>query len=141
MTTYFDNQLTIPARASRLKQLRDWVRQQLELQQCSNEIIERMVLAIGEAAMNVVQHGFGDNQAGGELSLKIDLDGEELVFRMTDNAPPIDPTTLSGRDLEELRPGGLGTHIINSCMDKVEYSQLPDRQGNLLIMKKRVTAR
>jgi anti-sigma regulatory factor (Ser/Thr protein kinase) len=33
----------------------------------------------------------------------------------------VDPATIRGRDLSEVRPGGLGVHIIRSIMDEVCY--------------------
>ncbi|MEJ1295957.1 MAG: ATP-binding protein [Candidatus Sedimenticola sp. (ex Thyasira tokunagai)] len=139
MTDLHSNSLTITADASRLKELRDWTRQQLMLCQYDENMIESVVLAIGEAAMNVVQHSFGGGDTKGELSLEITADGDDLIFRITDNAPVIDPTTINSRNLEQIRPGGLGIHFINSLMDTVEYRPLPQQRGNLLIMKKRVS--
>ncbi len=135
------NSLTIPADASRLGDLRRWTRQRLAHLRCDNDMIERMVLALGEAAMNVVQHGFGGGDPEGELSLEITENGGKLTFNLSDNAPAIDPTTLSSRDLEQLRPGGLGVHLIKTLMDTVEYRPLPQQRGNLLIMKKRVSGK
>ncbi len=52
-------------------------------------------------------------------------------------ARSIDPSTISGRDLGDVRPGGLGVHIIRSTMDKVRYRPRPGG-GMLLRMVKYV---
>jgi len=40
---------------------------------------------------------------------------------LIDWGPPCDPTKLKARSLDEIRPGGLGLHIIRGSMDAVEY--------------------
>jgi anti-sigma regulatory factor (Ser/Thr protein kinase) len=39
-----------------------------------------------------------------------------------DCARQVDPQDITGRDLEDVRPGGLGTHIMRTVMDEVEYA-------------------
>ena len=55
-----------------------------------------------------------------------------------DRGRQVDPTTIKSRDLAEVRPGGLGVHIIQSVMDEYNYSCPPDG-GMLLEMKKYVS--
>ena len=38
----------------------------------------------------------------------------------------VDPATIKSRDLDDIRPGGLGVHIIGSVMDQVEYQKAPE---------------
>jgi serine/threonine-protein kinase RsbW len=47
--------------------------------------------------------------------------GLEIII--LDRGKSIDPTAICGRDLSDIRPGGLGVHIIRSVMDKVQYRQ------------------
>ena len=42
---------------------------------------------------------------------------------LVDWGPACDPTKLKARPLEEIRPGGLGLHIIRGSMDAVEYTR------------------
>jgi sigma-B regulation protein RsbU (phosphoserine phosphatase) len=42
------------------------------------------------------------------------------------------------RPLDELRPGGLGTHFIRTVMDEVAFLPPPAGAGNLLQMTKRI---
>jgi serine/threonine-protein kinase RsbW len=45
---------------------------------------------------------------------------EILLF---DSGPAVDTTKLEARPLDEVRPGGLGLHIIRGSMDTVEYKR------------------
>ncbi len=51
---------------------------------------------------------------------------------------PIDPKTVRPRDLDDVRPGGLGTHFIAEVMDDAKFERPPSGNGNLLIMVKRI---
>jgi anti-sigma regulatory factor (Ser/Thr protein kinase) len=55
-----------------------------------------------------------------------------------DRGRQIDPDAIRGRDLDQVRPGGLGVHIIRNVMDEATYARRPDR-GMRLTMAKRLT--
>ena len=45
---------------------------------------------------------------------------------------------MKPRDLDDVRPGGLGTHFMAEVMDRVEFLTPPEGGGNLLRMVKRI---
>jgi len=53
--------------------------------------------------------------------------GLEIV--LCDRGPAIDPGKFRGRALDEIRPGGLGLHLIHEAMDKVEFTRRVVRTG------------
>ncbi|GAB6042069.1 ATP-binding protein [Endothiovibrio diazotrophicus] len=128
-------EMIVPAEAGQLKALRDATRDTLLAAGVAEALCERLVLAVGEAAMNVVQHGY--RGAPGEITLEILNNPGELLFRLHDRAPPVNPSTLRGRALDDLRPGGLGLRFIRELMDRVDYLPPAEGNGNLLEMRKR----
>jgi sigma-B regulation protein RsbU (phosphoserine phosphatase) len=94
-------------------------------------------LAVDEACQNIIRHAYGD-QGEGDIVLEIDRKGAELVFSLIDFAPPTDPSQVRPRDLEDVRPGGLGTHLIQEVMDGAEFVEPPPGCGNLFRMVKRI---
>ena len=50
----------------------------------------------------------------------------------------IDPAKVQPRDLDDVRPGGLGTFLIREVMDSAEFVEPPPGCGNLLRMVKRI---
>lgn len=44
-----------------------------------------------------------------------------LEITLVDYGPAVDPTQLSARSLNEVKPGGLGLHFIRTSMDNVSY--------------------
>jgi len=101
---------------------------------------EMIALAVEEALTNVIRHGYGgpcDEQIIIKLN-RIDDDPEgrvALEITVRDFGRKVDPETIEGRNLDHLRPGGLGVQLINSVMDEVEYRSVQG-QGMVLQMKK-----
>jgi sigma-B regulation protein RsbU (phosphoserine phosphatase) len=128
---------TIRARSDELCRMREAVRGCLARVDCSAGVVADIVLVIDEACQNVIRHAYrGDPD--GEIELRIDREGEDLIFSLLDRAPPVDPERVKGRDLDDLRPGGLGTHFIRELMDRADFLPRPGETGNLLRMVKRI---
>ena len=98
-----------------------------------------IVLAVDEALSNIIRHGYG-----GEPGHKIELtarvlhdpsQGEGIEVRVRDYGKQVPLETICGRDLNDIRPGGLGVHIIRSVMSSVEYSHAKGG-GMQLVMRK-----
>jgi len=101
--------------------------------------IEDVVLAVDEALTNVIRHAYG-GESGHRIGVHVySLDdaqwGPGLEVCIRDYGKQVDPGTIRSRDLNDLRPGGLGVHIIQSVMDSVEYSRAAGG-GMRLVMRK-----
>ena len=125
------------SRADKLKPLREAVRQLAAAQGCSSENLDCLIMAINEACMNVMQHAYNGDE-NGEIVLEFYRDDDELIVRVRDFADKVDRDAIKSRDLDDVRPGGLGVHFIHKVMDVVEYKDVPDEQGNILEMRKRI---
>jgi len=127
----------IPARSDQLGRLRTAVRECVEASGCSENPTADIVLAVDEACQNVIRHAYtGDPE--GVIELLVRREGGDLVFSLFDSAPEIDPSKVKPRDLDDVRPGGLGTHFIRKVMDQTDFLPRPPGSGNLLRMVKRI---
>jgi sigma-B regulation protein RsbU (phosphoserine phosphatase) len=127
----------IPARSDRLGEMRSAVRDCVEACGCSEVPTADIVLAVDEACQNIIRHAYkGDPD--GAIELEIRREGEELIFSLLDDAPEIDPATVKHRELDDLRPGGLGTYFIRKVMDRADFLPSPRGAGNLLRMVRRI---
>ncbi|HEY9199705.1 MAG TPA: ATP-binding protein [Gammaproteobacteria bacterium] len=126
--------LRVPAQAWRLQELRAQVRASAAGRGFDGATVDALVLAVNEACMNVIQHGY--RGAEGDIELNILALENGIEFRVRDDAPRIGLDDWRPRPLDELRPGGLGVHFIRAIMDEIAYLPLPGTQGNLLSMKK-----
>ncbi len=120
-----------------LKEVRERVRGVVGRSGCGQELADSLVLAVNEACMNVIQHAYRGDRSG-EIILEILNNGRELEFEVRDFAAPVDIDNIKPRDLDDLRPGGLGTHFIQSIMDEWVYGHLSAECGNYLKMKKKI---
>jgi sigma-B regulation protein RsbU (phosphoserine phosphatase) len=128
--------LTIPAEASRLKLMRPALAAAGKAAGFSEEEIADLELAATEAAENIILHAYGEGQRG-DITLAVHRLDDGLMLRIRDFAPKIDQAMIKPRPLDEVRPGGLGTHFIRAVMDDANFIPLPDGEGNLLELVKR----
>lgn len=117
-----------------LKAIRDWLRDILQQEACSEDCVNDAILAVNEACMNIIQHAYY-GQADGEMIIELLREEDFLIFLLTDFAPPVDIDLCQPRDLDDVRPGGLGIHIIQSVMDSMQFLEPPVDAGNLLELK------
>jgi anti-sigma regulatory factor (Ser/Thr protein kinase) len=47
---------------------------------------------------------------------------DTLEIRIDDYGEFVDPTEIQSRQLDDVRPGGLGVHLMKKVMDSVEYA-------------------
>jgi len=125
-----------PAQTDQLCNVRQKLREALESSCKSESVINCIILAVGEACMNIIQHAYGQ-QDKGDIILEVLSQDENMMFRLTDFAKrKTRLEDMKSRPLDELRPGGLGCHLINEIMDEVQMIECKNDCGNVLQMKK-----
>jgi len=95
----------------------------------------RVVLAVDELFANIGQHGYHGKE--GPVEMKVEYENNALRFEFRDYAPPLmDENTLCGQaeDASQIRPGGLGLHLIYAIMDEVRHQTMDD--GNRWLLTK-----
>ncbi len=99
--------------------------------ECSTAL---MVLALDEACTNIIRHAYGN--CCKPVSLEMVALRRRIRFVLRDYGGPCDPQKIRSRPLEDIRPGGLGVHIIQQAFDHVAY--LPQPRGTRLVLEKRL---
>ncbi|MGI9014448.1 MAG: ATP-binding protein [Phycisphaerales bacterium] len=93
-------------------------------------------LAVDEALCNVINHGY-QRREDGRIRVSVwpidNIAGVRIVI--DDDAPQVDLATIHSRDLDDVRPGGLGVHIIREVMDEVIYTHRPEGGMRLELIK------
>lgn len=97
----------------------------------------QMVLAVDEAFTNVIRHAYG-SKPGQKIEFNAGIQDGKLILKIRDYGPPIDPSLLKGRDLKDIKPGGLGLPLLHMIFPEVEFQALPD--GTELRLAKPVPA-
>jgi len=85
----------------------------------------RIVLAADEAVTNIIRHTY---QGAPDLPIILTADIADGFFhlRLRDYGPHVDPVKLKGRAIDDIKPGGLGLHLLNTVFTVVEHQPLPD---------------
>ena len=96
-----------------------------------------VTLAVSEACMNIIMHGY-KGKYDKEIVLQIRRADGILEVLLTDYAEPIEIDKVRHRNLDDIRPGGLGTFLMSELMDKCEYVRLGEGSGNMLRMIKKI---
>jgi anti-sigma regulatory factor (Ser/Thr protein kinase) len=125
-----------PARPDRLGDIRHAVGDAASRMGCTEGIVNDIVLAVDEACQNIIRHAY--HGADGDIIVRMGCDNGRLVVHLIDFAPPVDTSKICPRALDDLRPGGLGTHFMRAIMDEIAFLPPPDGAGNLLQMTKRI---
>jgi anti-sigma regulatory factor (Ser/Thr protein kinase) len=96
----------------------------------------RVVLAVGEAVSNVIRHCY-EGACEQDILLGVVIRPDRLELNLQDYGRRVRPEELRSREPtgEEVRPGGLGLHIIREVMDQVDLSFVSGT-GNRLTMVK-----
>ena len=85
----------------------------------------RIVLAADEATTNVMRHTY-KGAPDLPIFLSAAIQDSHFHLRLRDHGPAVDPAELKGRALEDIKPGGLGLHLLATTFDVVEHTVLPD---------------
>ena len=123
------------SRPDMLKPLRKFVTMLAKKINCCDESLDCFVMATNEACMNIMQHAY-KGRLDEEIIVEFWKDNEEMVIKIVDFAETVDIESIKSRDLEDIRPGGLGVHLIKQSMDCVEYKHSSNDKGNILEMRK-----
>lgn len=100
-----------------------------------------IVLAVDEALSNIIRHAY---HGQGDQPIEVTAcpmhdagNGRSgIQIELRDWGQSVEPSQLRSRDLSEVRPGGLGVHIMQACMDSVCYTPLPEGGSRLVMVKK-----
>ena len=109
-------------KTSSLKEVRTFCRDVFEKLKIEQSLKDELVLAIAEAAQNIVKHAYKDNQDSNDIMVvKISWEDNKLQIAFYDMGTPVDPKKVKHREIDNIKPGGLGTFFIQEIMDAVDF--------------------
>ena len=120
-----------------LEPIRTMIRESTELAGLSEDESDEIVLAVQEACANVIRHCY-KNCPDERMDLLVTFHDDALEIRIDDFGEFVDPATIKGRALEDVKPGGLGVHFMKKVMDEVKFEK-NEWGGTSLTMVKRLS--
>ena len=128
-----------PVNTSSLKEVRTFSRETFEKINLSQDLKDELVLAIAEAAQNIVKHGYkGVEETTDRMEIKISLKNGQLEIGFFDKGKAVVPENVQHRQLDDIKPGGLGTFFIQQIMDAVVFKEGEKPWINHLILTKKI---
>lgn len=95
----------------------------------SDKEVEQLKIAVDEACTNVIKHAY-NGEGEHVIDLAVLITKEKLTIRIRDRGRAFNPDTYAEPNLIQFaksrKAGGLGVHIMNRLMDRVEYKTTGD---------------
>lgn len=127
-------EIKVPSDPKLLKIVRSGISHLCEVCGFSKKDRDAVTLAVDEAASNIIKHAY-HGQKDKAIIVSCQVLEDRLEIKLRDFGEKADLNKIKSRQLEDIRPGGLGVHFIQSTMDVVIYdNSLKD--GNQLTLAK-----
>jgi serine/threonine-protein kinase RsbW len=105
-----------------------------QIHEMDEKVIGDIRLAVDEACSNVIKHAYkGD--VSRKIIIKYTIRPDKFYVVIEDDGITARRKALKGRDLDDIRPGGLGIHFIKRVFDVFELDE-KKKKGNRLILVK-----
>ena len=120
-----------------LKDVRAFSRDVFEKFKIDEDLREELVLAIAEAAQNIVKHAYKDfPNTQDRMVVRISCKDEVLEISFFDKGKPVEESKVKHRAIDDIKPGGLGTFFIQEIMDSIKFEPGKKPWINNLVLTK-----
>ena len=131
------DQREFPVDSAQLKEVRNFARGLFDQVPEFEDNREELVLALAEAAQNIVKHAYSGQPSGDTMRVEIEYQDKVLKMELFDKGKPVIPENIKPRKLTDIKAGGLGTFFIGQIMDEVVFKTNKEDWVNHLILTKR----
>ena len=147
----FSLKLELPSHPQVLCVVRSAVQEFATVVGFNQEECRSIILAVDEAMTNIIRHAY-DNRYDQTIELTcrrlgpdlgtdpgkpLEQVSDGLEFVLIDRGRSATQEQMKSRDLDDVRPGGLGIHLMTQIMDEVSY--VPNEHCNRLRLVKLLT--
>ena len=133
----FKEEKEFPIDSSSLKNIRSFARGLFEKVEELDNYKEELVLALAEAAQNVVKHAYKGQASNDDMRILITYENKNLQIELFDKGEAAIPENIKPRNLDDIKEGGLGTFFIGQIMDQVIFKTAKIDWVNHLILTKK----
>jgi anti-sigma regulatory factor (Ser/Thr protein kinase) len=125
--------LEFSSHTGNLALMRKYVRQFLDDYAFSEKERMLMILGIDEACTNIIRYAY---ELRDDELIALSMEGLRTCIRMRlrDYGKQTPTHAMKGRSHDQVRPGGLGLHLMRNAFDKVDY--ILKRRGTELVLTK-----
>ena len=125
-----------PVESSSLKEIRNFAREVLAKEPIFESSKDDIVLALAEAAQNIVKHAYNGQPTNDKMKVEIIFENNQLTINLFDKGSPAIPQNIKPRKIDDIKAGGLGTFFIGQIMDEVIFKTSTSDWVNHLTLRK-----
>ena len=125
-----------PVESPSLKEIRNFAREVLAKEPIFETSKDDIVLALAEAAQNIVKHAYNGEPTNDKMKVEIIFENNQLTINLFDKGSPAIPQNIKPRKIDDIKAGGLGTFFIGQIMDEVIFKISSNDWVNHLTLKK-----
>lgn len=96
----------------------------------------KIILAVDEACSNIIKYAYGGDHTK-TITLTVTAEEKRLNLQLKDFGKRVDVSKVVPRKLEDIRPGGLGTHFMGTVFDRVDYDSSEGKGTVLTLVKEK----
>ncbi|GAB4469509.1 MAG: anti-sigma factor antagonist [Anaerolineae bacterium] len=135
--------LTVRGRFDNIPTIIDFVAEAAALAGLDENEAFHCQMAVDEACTNVIEHAYGGDDRG-DITITCAVEPGICTIVIVDSGRAFDPSSVPeprmAESLEELRPGGIGLHLMRKLMDDVSF-EFADGKNTLTMVKRRAGGR
>ena len=122
--------------STNLKHVRTFCREVFEKLNINQDLKDELILAIAEAAQNIVKHAYKNEKTEDKMEIQISVENGHLEIGFSDKGKPVEKEKIRHRKIDDIKPGGLGTFFIQQIMDAVIFKEGDKPWINHLVLSK-----
>lgn len=122
--------------STNLKHVRTFCREVFEKLNINQDLKDELILAIAEAAQNIVKHAYKNEKTEDKMEIQISVENGHLEIGFSDKGKPVEKEKIRHRKIDDIKPGGLGTFFIQQIMDAVVFKEGDKPWINHLVLSK-----
>ena len=97
--------------------------------------IKEIELGTDEAVTNNIKHSYKEENKKNIIQIELEFSENKVIVHLYDNGTPVNEEKIKPRELNDVKPGGLGTYFINKIMDEVTWKNSDKWVNHLMLVK------
>ncbi|MBM4145075.1 MAG: ATP-binding protein [Nitrospira sp.] len=126
--------IAIPSHPKYLSIVRSVTGKIAQIYEITETLTEDMKLAVDEACANVIKHAYQGDRTK-KIVLKYKITKKSFNVIIEDSGIKAKTDLIKGRDLDDIRPGGLGIHFIKRVFDVFHFDETKKKGNRLILIK------